>query len=316
MQQFLIRILWFVLLVIALSVVAVMLPDKGGKDNLLYGIKDKHALLEKTPGPRIIFVGGSNLAFGLDSKMVQDTFHMPVVNMGVHAGLGMRFIVEDVKPFLHKGDIVVLVPEYDHFYDRYPALFYGQDELLTMVLDVVPDEIGHLSLKQWSHAYQGLPVYIGSKYFNFFKYLTKDKTYKGTKQAYRRDAFNEYGDITVHLDMQGTEIPPLERREDELNPDVIPYFNAFYDSCLQQDIQVLMVMTSFQAAACDTSAAKIDMLEEAFANELKIPMLAEPRRYCLPNDWFWDSHEHLTRRGRNERTHMLIEDLRRQLNHR
>ena len=33
----------------------------------MYSLKDKYDLLMKTPSPRVIFIGGSNLAFGIKS---------------------------------------------------------------------------------------------------------------------------------------------------------------------------------------------------------------------------------------------------------
>ncbi len=316
MQQFLLRVLLYLLLLIVVGVVGVMLPDYGHEQNLLYSLRAKHERIEQTSSPRLVFLGGSNLAFGLDSKAIEDAFNMPAVNMGVHAGLGMRFIIEDAKPFLRSGDIVILVPEYPHFYDRYPSLFYGQDELLVVAFDVLPGESALFNFKQWSHIYQSLPLYIGTKYFNFFKFMNRKREYKGVKVAYRLDAINEYTDIVAHLDMPPQPIAPLTYREDDINPDVITYLNEFHDDCEAKGIQTFMAMTSFRTSSCDTFDITIDKLETAFANDLKIEMLAEPRRYCLPDEWFFDTHEHLTGEGRRERTNMLIEDIRQKLNQR
>src|SRR5512133_2221049 len=41
-------------------------------------------LLENTPSPRIILVGGSNVSFGLDAELMQRTLGVPVINDGLH----------------------------------------------------------------------------------------------------------------------------------------------------------------------------------------------------------------------------------------
>ena len=54
---------------VALSVIAVFLViikfTPIDEDNYLYEYNKKIKLLEKTEAPRIIFIGGSNLAFGI-----------------------------------------------------------------------------------------------------------------------------------------------------------------------------------------------------------------------------------------------------------
>ena len=60
-------------------------------------IIDKHAHADSIKAGKIILAGGSNLAFGIDSKQLEETLGMPVVNLGLHAGLGLHFILEELK---------------------------------------------------------------------------------------------------------------------------------------------------------------------------------------------------------------------------
>src|SRR6266436_7071833 len=61
---------------------------------------DKHHLLVQQPSPRIVFVGGSNLAFGLDSSEIERSLSYHPINMGLHIGLGLAFMLAEVKPFI------------------------------------------------------------------------------------------------------------------------------------------------------------------------------------------------------------------------
>ncbi len=75
-------------------------------------IIDKHHLLENIAPPRMLLCGGSNLAFGIDSKSIQDKIGLPVINMGLNAGLGLNFIMEEIKSAAKPTDIVILSIEY------------------------------------------------------------------------------------------------------------------------------------------------------------------------------------------------------------
>src|SRR4026209_2444686 len=76
---------------------------------------DKHNLLDKQLSPRIIFVGGSNVAQGIDSNAVQQSLGLNPVNMGLDAGLGLDFMLNEVKDSVRTGDVIVIAPEYEHF---------------------------------------------------------------------------------------------------------------------------------------------------------------------------------------------------------
>jgi hypothetical protein len=65
---------------------------RAGDDNYLAAVLEKDRLIRNTPSPKIILVGGSNLAFGIDSRMMQDSLGLRVVNMGLYAKLGLKYM--------------------------------------------------------------------------------------------------------------------------------------------------------------------------------------------------------------------------------
>lgn len=78
------------------------------KYNYQASIIDKVERLESISEPKIILVGHSNLSFGIDSKRLEDAMKMPVVNLGLHGGLGNAFHEEIAKLNINEGDIVVV----------------------------------------------------------------------------------------------------------------------------------------------------------------------------------------------------------------
>ena len=52
---------------------------------------DKVERLTSIDEPKIILVGHSNLSFGIKSEMLEEALGMPVVNLGLHGGLGNAY---------------------------------------------------------------------------------------------------------------------------------------------------------------------------------------------------------------------------------
>jgi len=78
-----------------------------------YRMKDGAAFA--VTGPKVVFVSGSNVLFGIDSEKLSAFWSMPVVNHAVHAGLGLLYILERSKRVLKPGDIAILPLEYEFF---------------------------------------------------------------------------------------------------------------------------------------------------------------------------------------------------------
>ena len=81
-------------------------------ESFLGELSDKCALLEQSPAPRIVLVGGSSLAFGVDSALLEQEFPgYTVVNFGLYAALGTQLMLELSDGQFREGDIVILSPE-------------------------------------------------------------------------------------------------------------------------------------------------------------------------------------------------------------
>jgi hypothetical protein len=104
------KIILLALLVIATCGFILKMPVRYSHE--LSQIILKKEILAKTPSTKIVFVGGSNLLAGLDSKLVQEKLHYNVVNMGLYQGFGISFLLEQAKQYINSGDIVVIIPEY------------------------------------------------------------------------------------------------------------------------------------------------------------------------------------------------------------
>ena len=71
-------------------------------------LADKVERLRSINQPKIVLVGNSNLAFGIDSEKIEQELKMPVVNMGLHGGIGNAFHEGMAKANITAGDIYVI----------------------------------------------------------------------------------------------------------------------------------------------------------------------------------------------------------------
>lgn len=129
MKKFLLKIFIFSFILLSVCVfIIVSLPYD--RNNYICEYSHKVELLEKTLQPRVVFIGGSNVAFGLDSKTISDSLNINVINFGLHGGIGARFITEDCYNLVKDGDIVVFQIEYENLYDG----GYGSGEALSYLM--------------------------------------------------------------------------------------------------------------------------------------------------------------------------------------
>ena len=155
----------------------------------------------QNPSQRIIFLGGSNLAFGLDSELIEKSLEnilntdITVINMGLHAGIGLNRLINQILPYLREQDIVILVPEYGQFSKQIngfgTAWFLERDILHTPLL------------KMRKRGFLTFPTEFLSYLKETFKKPVGGTT--DTASAYRRDAFNSYGDLIGHLSLSHDE---------------------------------------------------------------------------------------------------------------
>src|SRR5437879_5998760 len=115
-------------------------PD--AEENYLAATVDKHRRLAQTRPPRVILVGGSNLALGIQSDRLEVALGRPVVNMGLAQGLGLEFMLNEVQAAIGSGDTVVLSVEYNLLTGDYDKL------ALQQVISYRPGNIRYLNYEQ------------------------------------------------------------------------------------------------------------------------------------------------------------------------
>jgi hypothetical protein len=285
-------------------------PDQ---ESFVAAIEDKKSLLVNTNAPRVIFAGGSSLAFGFDSASAEAQLKMPVINFGVHASLGLETYLNLIERYVQRGDIIVIVPEYSVFNNGASSL-YGSNDILADFVETDPTNIQYLAKSKWVE----LPL-IG---FNMVERKTEREltlllvgSLDGIRGVYTRSSFNSYGDVIGHLD------------KSSLNPDDIPAkavlqpglaLNANAFAMLEKFNQVIrskggVVIFDFPSVRmrnCEnTGSERFNNLVLLLKTRTTIRVLSTPYDRCYPDNYFFDTAYHLNENGRLVRTQQMVSDL-------
>jgi hypothetical protein len=300
-----------VFLALQLAILAVVLiKAKSHGSDFIAAVADKHFRLATTLGRRVVVVGGSSAAFSLDSSRFKHDLSLEPVNMGVHAGLGLDYILADLPPRdLHPGDLVILNLEYEHF-----CLDNATADLVIDALEARPQSVFAVDARLWKRLLDdGLTWPTKS-----LRALVATKEAAGPKSAdpYSRSAFNEFGDVVGHLTLPvpvdyrarriaGAKLEPslteFERAVSELN--------ALADRCREHGALTAFVFPAYPKSAFVRNEAAIAWINTQLRRELHMPVLNTPEDSVAPDDYFFDTEYHLNATGVAWRTGQLIPKL-------
>lgn len=306
MNRFTRRILLFLLPIIALVLVGILLPTTPrASKSLLMASKPKNSLLQNTPSPRIIFVGGSNLSFGLNSQMIKDSLHLNPINTAIHASIGIKYMIDNTLNYIQEGDIVVLVPEYALLYR---SLNFGSAELLRTVLDDDFSNLKHLNFYQIFNLIPFIPKYCLTKF--------KPTEYLNVKESdiYSVNSFNEFGDVYTHWGMQQKAFDPFGRINNKMNNDVIKYIEKFSSSVKGKGGVLFVSFPGFQETSFNNSKEQILKVEQELLNA-NLQVIGSAERNKIPDSMMFNTPYHLNKNGVDYRTKMIIDDIKKARTH-
>lgn len=266
-------------------------------------------LLKNTAGPRIILVGGSNVALGLDAELMQESLGVAVINDGLHAGLGV-VPLRELQEYLHAGDVVIISLEYSMFSDR--ATMQGDPAFLADWVEFAPRRTAYL-FDPWTEAPGLYAIMLQRKVNRQLNIFLHGGSLEETRAIFEGRSFNANGDFIGHL-REGVEytskIPnapyPLTKFDDA----IFVFLKEF-----QQAAQALGATVYFEAPASRhsnclaTGKSEMENFFVTFEQKSSILILTSLDEVCMPDKYFFDTAYHLNAQGREIRTKRLIRNL-------
>ena len=287
----------------ALLVLILLTPDTSG---YFASAIDKHKLLETTASPKIIMVGGSGLALSVDSPTLQTNLGLPVVNMGIHGGLGLRYMMEEVRAEIKPGDWIIIYPEYQAFYG-----FFNGDDSFIALLSAFPEGMRYISSpRQVLNMFKKLPISVqGQVYARLLKLF-----YGEIGGIYTRRGFDANGDMISHLgeppNTEWMDKPLFGPKDNTFDDEAIAGINTFADYAHCHGAHVLVLFPTVSDIHYRDNEKKLLYVYTRLKNEGRIDYLSVPTEEVLPPSFFYDSPYHLNADGRKINTAKMLGDLR------
>ena len=294
-------ILFALLFTVAMAALAVVNKRYFFANNYLNEFPVKKQLIRDTPSPKVVVIGGSNVAFGIDSKTLSDSLGMPVVNAGLHAGLGLRYILDANTPYLRKGDILVIMPEYSHFFNT--TAWGGSATLSLVPYFATSDELLSLNRYQLSTLARGFchttfQTFI-SGVKNAIRPLSDNPTYQ-----YLKSGFDARGDEVSHRvklsdnDMTHYQSVPSFTA---LNEEYLSEFISDVREMRQRGIRVILLPPAILQSSLAADREKIDQLVHRLS-DAGILYAAPLDMFAYPNEMLYNSEYHLNVNGVKKNT--------------
>lgn len=300
MKKYMVKVILFIVPIMVLYTIAILLPPTPrASRNLLFAKVQKDSLLQNVESPRIIFIGGSNLSFGINSEMVRNQLGINPINTAVHAGIGLVYMMDASLEYIQPGDIILLIPEYQHFYGNFA---YGSKELLQTVMDTAPSDLFHLNRRQWVNLLPYFPEYAKSKLIR--------SSYSNVVESdiYGVSSFNEYGDVYAHRELEQREFEPFELFTGEFNQSVINEITQFRTEVEAKGAFLFLSYPGYQTASFNNVRQQIMRIQVELEKH-DFNLLGDAERYLMPESMMFNTPYHLTGNGADYRTQLLIQDL-------
>jgi hypothetical protein len=289
------------------------------KNSYLYAICDKYKRAQELTSPKLIFIGGSSLAFGINSETISDSLHMPVMNMGLHLGLGISYCLSETEMVAKKGDVVVWSFEY---YKTDKSAINGDNVIKAITYHALPEIYDYLSWKdkagflQFKYFYyQGLNKRLHKIYREAAKLISgPGDSYPNEADSsmfeYKRTVFNKNGDIYTHLYVKPENSILRNKSADyeikEGYAEEIELMNACATRLKNKGVKVYYFFPSFAQSEVEHNRAKLDTLEYEYKKMLVAPVINSISGSAYPDSLFYNTIFHLNTVGREQNTRKII----------
>jgi hypothetical protein len=291
---------------VTLSVYAIVWRAPLPEDAYLQAAVLKHQLLEKTPSPRFIFIGGSNLVFGLDSRTIHKHFGIPVVNMGLNNGLGLRFMMREVLDEIRAGDMVVAVPEYNFTLEP-------TNTLLEYLL-FYPRGVRYVDVAGFLTLLREFPLTTQRRFEGHLRNRLLSQEAQNLSLDYNAAAFNEYGDNTGHLSQPDKKIPLQPLGIPAAIPEAVAALNRFKRKLDKKGAFLFLSFSPIPESNFSPTTKKKGLKLRRWLNDkADFVILGGPADFVFPDNMFYDTIFHLNKEGRAARSYRLVNKLDRAL---
>ncbi len=291
---------------IILGAAVLKIPDQYG-NTFLAGLKTKYERLYSIDEPKVIVAGGSSVAFGMDSELMERQLGMPCVNFGLYADLGTKAMLDLSEDAIGRGDIVIICPETDvqtyslHFDAR--NMWQAAENKPSVILKLPTDDI--------MKVLAAFPDYYKAK-----KDFYKNGTTPNPEGVYRADSFDEYGDIVYKRPYNtmltfADENKPVSLSPSLMTDEFASYLNEYARKAQRKGAKVYFSFPPINAEALSDGTTQKSIYEfyTSVCEKLDFEVISSIEEYIMDGEYFFDTNYHLNDTGVQYRTSLLSSDI-------
>jgi len=304
MKKFIVKAGTFVLLtIIALFFIVTEVIPPQFNDTYQSAINGKYKRLVETKSPKIIFLSGSSGAFGINEEVISKKTNMPVVNLALHAGMGIEFECELSKANIQKNDIIILGCEYEHWI-KDPST---QADLIVTGIDNNIELYKYIPRDNVAGVVKYFPKFALTKidYFLFNKKIESGGVYQSSSffngnMIYDRPKSNLPNPVTVGK---------LVLNRDTISTKTVQYVNEFNTYVSNKGAKLLITFPPIADEVLEPSTSYTQEFEKSLSEKLDAPIISKIDNYIFPREFIYDTQYHCTNQGEIKRSELLANDI-------
>ncbi len=252
--------------------------------------------MEETEGKKIVIVGNSSVAFGINSDRLERNLNesgldYKVCNFGLYGALGTKIMLDLSERYIHQGDIVIFAPEPDA---QTMSLFFSSQNTWRSF-------DGNYSLF-FSVAEENRPSLVG----NYIGFAQEKLKYKLTEKpsgngAYSKSSFDENCDMAYERKcnvMYGgvDSNRKVDFNKELLKPEFVEYVNRYAKKITKRGAEIYFSFAPVNSdSICSDEKSKSDYVN--FIKNFSFPVMGEIDNFIYDKEWFYDSNVHLNSNG-------------------
>ncbi len=284
------------------------LPDVF-ENTFLGEFDNKVERLYETEGEKIIIIGGSSAAFGVDTELLSELLGKPCVNFGLYATLGTKTMLDFSRDAIGEGDIILIAPEMNaqtwSLYFNAEAMWQAIDGDFSLLAGIGSDDLSAMLGGFWRFAASKLKYTLSGEVLD-------------PSGIYNAASFDEYGFIRYRRDRDYNVMTgevdssmPIDFDTDMISADFIEYVNEYTAFAEEKGAKVYLSFCPMNENALpeDITMETLEAYTAFLSEQFDCEVLGDPNNMIYLGGYFFDSNFHLNSAGAVVHTAQLAKDI-------
>lgn len=314
MRKKIVTVLLTILLIAAipLSLISFTLSSAPVYGDTYYGaLSTMYDRLKETKGQKIVVIGTSSVAFGINSALAEKELKKAgldyeVCNFGLYGSLGTKLMLDLSLPYINEGDIVIFSPEAG---SQTLSLYFSAKETWRAI-------DSDFSIFNGVHGQnkQSLVGNFASYASDKYKYVTGAEDMPSGSGVYAFSSFDSRGDL-VNYARENNVMPEgvdvnneIILSEELITDEFSSYVNEYYGKIKKRGATMYYSASPMNREAVSSEEGSVASFLSGLA-KFDFPIIGNIENSIMDKEWFYDSNFHLNYSGSVVRSCNLVSDI-------